>query len=1059
GNQFLPSESNNPETKKQLKLMCKQRNKFNPNKLSFGPFEDAVALFKSNHQASTRNANWNYVSAAGAILNDVGRTTSITFDTLIPGKFYVCSNNSGVWLTLNNGQSYTPITENLPTQSVSCLVIDYTNPNILYLATGMHNQDMPFNSLGIYKTADGGQSWSPTGLSFTGAQEITIADLIINPLNPNMLLAATNNGLYKTDNAGVNWVKVINDDVRSVRFHPTDTNIVYATGLNYYRSNDGGNNYSQINIGFPNTNQWHYENFVRTTKAAPNVLYLMVNGLTNTSGFNPTTKIYKSIDSGLSFSLLETVAGQVCPQIIASQKTEDRFIYGYRATYKKENATSPFVQVSQTYSSSIPYMHADQRGIAFSPFNDSIIYYCNDGGLYVSYNNANSFENITNNMQLGHLYTMSNSQQNNYKILASTLDVPPFMLGNNGISQTFTQFVESFNSCMSPLNDSIFWITHQTPNFTTNAGQSFYLSTSPEIGNISYNQHDFHYNECTQNISYYGSYSNIYRSMDNSLTYQPFVVTPYNPVNSFFESPTALNIARANPDYIYVCYSDSVYVSKTGDSNFINITNGLPVDSANIAHLAVDPSNEEHIWVSFRGYSNNNKVFYSSNAGQTWNNISAGIPNISVNKIVLQNGVAGAMYAATDGGVFYKDDSFLTWQYFNDGMPACIVNDIEVQYNLGKIRAATFGRGVWESDFYSQTPASFMLPPVALFQVNNNQSCPGELIQFYNNSCGTVDSVQWIFNGGTPNFSNNFNPIVSYANPGNYDIILIAYNAGGIDTLVKSNFMSINPSQSLPYHEPVGDSNEFTYPFGCYAIDPNLDGNNWLRKYWATGSSGFNDDYMQFNNWNYDDQGLETKFYIPPVDLSNTNNPKLFFYRSYQRRNTVNNDTLIVYAKACGGTETMVFKKGGAQLANIAGFDNNYYWMPNETYHWIKDSISLLQFAGEPSVTINFSNKGYGGQIVYIDDFLVKDTPLLTDNNGLNKRNKISVFPNPASHEIYVESIKSEAENIIVFDMVGREILSIPLKQNITRISLEELQVGVYFLRCGDQVVKFEKTR
>lgn len=1057
GNQFSPLEINKPEKKKQLKQMCLQRNKFEPHKLSFGPLEDAIVNYRRNNLSNSLVSNWSYISANGAYLNDIGRTTSITFDTLNPGRFYVCSNNSGLWLTNNNGQSYTPITENLPTQSVSCLVIDYSNTNTLYLATGMHNQDMPFNSLGVYKSTDAGQTWNPTGLSFTSSQEITIGDLIINQLNPNVLLAATSNGVYKTNNAGQTWIKVINDDVRSAKFHPTDTAIVYATGLNYYRSANGGNSFAPINIGFSNNNQYHYENFVRTTKTSPNVLYLAVNGLTGSPNFNPNTQIYKSTDAGLTFTLFDAIGSEYCPQFMVSQKQEDRFIYGYRKTFKRENSNANFTQVSEWYTSTLPYMHADQRGLAFSPYNDSTIYYCNDGGLYVSYDNANTFQNISANMQLSHLYTMSNSQQNNYKILASTLDVSPFMLGNNGITQTFTQLVESFNSNMSPLNDNKFWITHQTPYFTTNNGTNFYQSSNFEIGNMSYLQHDFQYNECTENVSYFGSYSSIFKSNDDGLNYQPFVVTPYNPVNSFIESPTGLKVSRANPDYIYVYYSDSVYVSKTGNSNFINITNGLPTDSANIAHLAVDPTNENKIWISFKGYANGKKVYYSQNAGQTWTNVSDGIPNLSVNKIVCQNGVPGAIYAATDGGVFYRDNTFSTWQYFNNGMPTAMVNDIELQYNLGKIRAATFGRGVWESDFYSPTPASYLLPPVALFQVNLTQSCPGEMIQFTNTSCGVVDSVHWIFNGATPTFSNDYNPSVSYTSTGNYEVILIAYNQGGTDTLIKTDIIQINPAQALPYYEPVADTNIFIYPNGCYATDPNNDNNNWLRIWYSDGSSGAGDDYLQFNNWNYDDNGLETKLYFPPVDLSNTLHPKLFFYHSYQRRNTVVNDTLIVYAKACGGNETLVYKKGGAQLANIAGFNSANYWMPSAQNHWIKDSISLLQFAGQSSVTFNFANKGYGGQIVYIDDFLVKDTPLLTNNNLFNNEYKISVYPNPVADQLYIEKSNNDTATIILYDILGKEITQIISKDKITTLTLNQLQKGIYILKVNEKVIKLEK--
>jgi PKD repeat protein len=331
------------------------------------------------------------------------------------------------------------------------------------------------------------------------------------------------------------------------------------------------------------------------------------------------------------------------------------------------------------------------------------------------------------------------------------------------------------------------------------------------------------------------------------------------------------------------------------------------------------------------------------------------------------------------------------------------------------------------------------------------------MIQFTNTSCGVVDSVHWIFNGATPTFSNDYNPSVSYTSTGNYEVILIAYNQGGTDTLIKTDIIQINPAQALPYYEPVADTNIFIYPNGCYATDPNNDNNNWLRIWYSDGSSGAGDDYLQFNNWNYDDNGLETKLYFPPVDLSNTLHPKLFFYHSYQRRNTVVNDTLIVYAKACGGNETLVYKKGGAQLANIAGFNSANYWMPSAQNHWIKDSISLLQFAGQSSVTFNFANKGYGGQIVYIDDFLVKDTPLLTNYNLFNNEYKISVYPNPVADQLYIEKSNNDTATIILYDILGKEITQIISKDKITTLTLNQLQKGIYILKVNEKVIKLEK--
>ncbi len=197
--------------------------------------------------------------------------------------------------------------------------------------------------------------------------------------------------------------------------------------------------------------------------------------------------IHKSTDNGLTFSLLDSLFGEVCYQWDVSQTTPDKIISGYWNVWLKENASTPFVRLTQTNQSGpYQYMHADQRGISFDPFNDDIIYFCNDGGLYRTINNGSTFQNITANMQLSHFYDFAHSQTTDYKILVAPLDVSPFIIGNSGINVTFPQFVEAFSSSMSPVNENYFYLSHQNPSFTINSGASFYPSSHPLIGNASY---------------------------------------------------------------------------------------------------------------------------------------------------------------------------------------------------------------------------------------------------------------------------------------------------------------------------------------------------------------------------------------------------------------------------------------------------------------------------------------------------------------------------------------------------------------------------------------------
>ncbi|HET6990212.1 MAG TPA: hypothetical protein VFJ43_02765, partial [Bacteroidia bacterium] len=368
----------------------------------------------------------------------------------------------------------------------------------------------------------------------------------INPQNHNSLLASTTDGLYRTFDGGATWTRILNTTASSVRFKPGDTTFIYTIGTLYYRSTNSGSSFTQISNGIYDPFTYKYNYYVRTTAAAPNIVYVITSGLTVNPTFYARLYIHKSIDSGLTFSLIDSLSG-VCQQLDASQTHADKFVAGYYGSWKKENLSSPFQQLTQTSASSTyPYMHSDQRGISFDPRNDSIIYFSNDGGLYRSTDNGTSVQNITANMQLAHLYCLSNSQDSAYRILVSPLDVSPYIIGSNGIARTFSNFVESFASEMSPVNDSIYFITHNTPLFTQNDGLSFYGSSNSLTNNIN-DAKGFQFSDCEENVSYFTSWNDVLKSTDYGHSYFNYVHTSYNPMNNFIQSPKGLVVCRSNP--------------------------------------------------------------------------------------------------------------------------------------------------------------------------------------------------------------------------------------------------------------------------------------------------------------------------------------------------------------------------------------------------------------------------------------------------------------------------------------------------------------------------------
>lgn len=1038
-----------------LERMIRERTYPDGNTGNFNRYISEMAAYRNNSTPQLQ-ANWGCLQTSGTLYGDVGRTNSITFDPGNSNKFYVSTPHSGVWLTTDNGVTYTPITESLPTQSISQLVIHPTNTNILYIATGAHNMDMLPNSTGVYKSTDGGLTWNPTGLSFLSSAQENIGDLVMNPQQPNSLLAATTDGLYRTYDGGATWTRILNAFTCSARFSPADTATIYVSGHAYYRSGDAGASFTNITANIFNTFTWRYEFAVRTSAATPNVLYLMTSGVVP----GPTMKqyVHKSVDNGLTFSIVDSLSGNSQAQFDVSQLTPDKYMLGFYYVMKRDGSMSALQQVSHTNSSLTGYAHSDQRGLFFDRQNDNIQYLCNDGGLYRSTDNGQTWQNITGNMQLAHLYAHGSGQQTNYKILAATLDVPPYLLGNSGITQTFSQVAEAFTAHMSTLNDSIYMFSHNNVIFTETNGNSFYNSSSQLLNNVAYHYSTFQYNACDEHVNYFGAWNDVFRSADGGRNYTLLGSTGHNPVNSSMDEMKGIHVSRANPDYMYVYYTDTVYRSVNGGATFTNITNGLPIGLAAISWIAVDPANERNIWLAFSGYSAGNKVFYSPDGGTTWINKSAGLPNVPVSSLVCQKGVPGAVYAGTDGGVFYLDSTFSTWQSFNTGLPAVMITMLDIQYPLNKLRVSTFGRGVWESDLYQPTPLNYALPPVAQFTFGT--PCTGLPVNFYDKTCGTATSWQWQFPGGTPATSTSQNPVVTYPAAGSYNVTLIVNGPGGTDTLIAINEVTIAPSAAIPFQELVPDLNNYALPVGFTSTEANGDGYSWERAA-SFGASGIDDDCMLYNNYTYYLADMEEGLVLPQLDLSNATNPKLYFKHAYAMRALTNVlvDTLKVTARVCGSADTLLFMQGGVQLSTNPSLFVSALWVPMQPTDWRADSIDLAAFAGEQAVTISFLNKGHWGQGLYLDEFEVREANIPLDVINQQPENTVLVYPNPAKDVLYIRASEKLPAVILLTDLAGRTLKNYTMQgqQTTATLDVSGFAAGIYLLHVNGEVFRVEK--
>jgi hypothetical protein len=192
-------------------------------------------------------------------------------------------------------------------------------------------------------------------------------------------------------------------------------------------------------------------------------------------------------------------------------------------------------------------------------------------------------------------------------------------------------------------------------------------------------------------IVFAGTTDRMYRSFNAGNSWDTVFVEANDGIEMCLSNPNRMYIAGAAGGTVRFNRTDNLGVSY----DRLDDNPGFP-DSVFVGDIAVDPLDADVVWVSFAGFVDGNKVFYSNDAGANWTNWSYGLPNVAVTALEVRDN--GDLFAGTDIGVFYKPASYADWIPMNNGMPRCMTTEFVINEEAGVIRAATYGRGIWEAD-------------------------------------------------------------------------------------------------------------------------------------------------------------------------------------------------------------------------------------------------------------------------------------------------------------------------------------------------------------------------
>ncbi|UCG30226.1 MAG: glycosyl hydrolase, partial [candidate division WOR-3 bacterium] len=556
-----------------------------------------------------------------------GRVTGIALHPSNGNIIYAGAADGGVLKSIDGGVNWTMLTDHFITLSVGDVTIDPNNPNTVYAGLGEANlAGDNYDGDGLYRTTDGGVSWSNIGL----AQVRRIGRVAVHPTDSDVIFVAgagaqfsadSARGVYRTTDAGATWSKVlfISDSTSAIDLciNPTHPDTVYAamwerlrspmrrkaggptSGI--YRSTDMGTTWTELTNGLPSGRNVGRIG-IAICQTNPNVLYALY---ADSIGY--LEAVYKTTDGGNSWFqtsgqppyYLYYSYGWYFGQIRVHPADPDiAFALGV-PLYRTTDGGNSWSDVSHI-------QHVDHHALEFDLSNVNHIVDGNDGGVYYS-SNGGTIWTKSYNLPITQFYAATIDELNPERTYGGTQD--------NGTLRTLTGNLDDWEMilggdgfyCIVDYTDAnIIYAEYQWGNLTksTDGGYNFYMAmdgidpddrtnwSTPVV--MDPNNHS---------VLYYGA-NRLYKSTNGAGYWNAIsgdLTNGPGSGNLTYGTITTIGVSRTNGDVIYVGTDDAnVWVTTNGGTDWTNISTGLP--DRWVTRVAVDPNNEAIAYVTFSGY-------------------------------------------------------------------------------------------------------------------------------------------------------------------------------------------------------------------------------------------------------------------------------------------------------------------------------------------------------------------------------------------------------------------------------------------------------------------------
>ena len=706
-----------------------------------------------------------------------GRVMSIAVNPKNKFEYYVGVASGGVWKTVNDGTTWTPVFDGEGSYSIGWVALDPNDASVVWVGTGESNSQRSVSyGDGIYRSVDGGKSWENLGLK----KSEHIGRVVIDPRDSKVVYVAAegplwgpggDRGLYKTTDAGKTWKAVLtiseNTGVVDVAIDPSNPDVVYAAAYQrrrhvftlidggpesaIYKSTDAGATWNKLKSGLPSVDMGRIG--LAVSPADANVVYATVEAADGKGG------IFRSTDKGANWEKRNDfdVGAMYYARVVPDPKNVDRIFVMNVQLRESLDGGKTLHTINEVNH------HGDNHAIWIDPEDTKHWLLGSDGGMYATFDDAKSWEFKANLPTMQFYDVAVDNDKPFYNVCGGTQDYfswcgPSRTRNLNGIVNAdwfVTTGGDGFHSQVDQVDANTIYSESQygvLVRYDKPTGQELVLQPLEGKGEppLRWNWDSPIIISPHSHTRLYFAANKLFRSDDRGDTWKaisgdltrqidrnklPVMGKVWGPdavaknqSTSFYGNIVALSESPKKEGLIYVGTDDGlIQVTADGGGSWTKYEKfaGVP-EMTYVSRLAVSNHDGNTVYAAFENHKNEDFKPYllkSTDAGKTWTSVAGDLPESGPVLAFAEDTVnPNLLFAGTETGVFFTIDGGAHWVQLKGGLPTIAVRDMVIQAREGDLVIATFGRGFYVLDDITplrQMKAGSTEQAVAVFPVKD----------------------------------------------------------------------------------------------------------------------------------------------------------------------------------------------------------------------------------------------------------------------------------------------------------------------------------------------------